>query len=734
VPGGQLSGPDYHDIHDHSGVFSAMSLYFGGETGVRIGDEAEFTTTMWVGNEFFSVFRIAPVAGRLFSADEQKPNGPPAAIISADLAQRRFGSAAAAVGQRVNAEGKSTVIVGVAPSGFHFPEACAVWFPAAMEEETSSRSAHNYKAIARLRPGVTLQQAQARLATLGERLARQYPETNKQESFTATELRVQMTGRYRSTLGLLGAAVAVLFLIACANVASIMLARASARGREIAVRAAIGASRAQIIRQLIVESGLLALCAGVVGVALSHWLTAGLTLLAPTNVPRLAEVSVDGSVLLFTLAASICATMLFGLLPAWQASRFDLNQALRQGVAQGALGGRSGAVRAVIAASQIALCFVLITGAMLLFRSFIDLTRIDMGIRPDHVLVTYAAAPADTLNEYISEARFFVNLRKQVEALPGVVSSSAVMGLPTGRYWSNGAYRVEGRPEAATFAEMPVAGFRVAAPNYFATMGIPLLRGRDFNERDGYEAPFVAIVSEALVRQAFPGQNPIGQRILCGFDSPKPMTIVGVVGDVRSEGPSHPPDPELYMPPEQHPYHSNEMQVVTRTSLPPMALQSAVRRTIHQLNPDVAVQFTTMDDMLADSIASPRFRTALIGVFAGIAMALVLAGVYGLMSYTVALRSSELGLRMALGARSADIARLVLTRALAVAAWGLSAGVVLAIAAHRLIAGMLYNITAADPMSWMVAVVLIAVAATVAALVPARRAVRLDPVQTLRSE
>lgn len=736
TPANNISFPNFHDLHDQSGVFSAMAGYYGGEIGVRIGDQAEFNSAFFVTPEFFDVFRIAPIAGRMFSPDEQKPHGPLVALLSADVAGRRFGAPQDAIGRHISVEGNDAVVVGVLPASFHFPEKTALWLPAAVYEENTSRDSGAVRAVARLRPGVTLEQAQARLSALGGRLAAAYPKSNKDESFTATELRDRIVGRYRSTLGLLGAAVALLFLIACANVASIMLARASARGREIAVRAAIGASRRQILRQLILESSVLSLLGGIAGVLLGWSLTRGLVALAPAGIPRLNEISIDLRVLVFAVIATAISTILFGIAPALESTRVDLNEALRQGRHRGVLGGGSGRLRSIIASAQIALCFVLITGSMLLFRSFLDLTSTDMGFRPDHVLVTYAAVPARTLDQHREAARLFVNLRHSLAALPGIRSSAAVMGLPTGRYGSDGGYHVEGQRQARSFAEMPEALFRVNTPGYFSTLGIPLLRGRDFDDHDAYGSQGVAIISESLARHSFAGQDPIGRRIQCGLDetSMKYLTVVGVVGDVRSEDPGHPPEPVLYMPALQHPYFANEMQVVARTAIPPLTMQSSVRATIHQLSPDTSLEFTTLDEMVAASVASPRFRTVLLAVFAAIALALVLAGVYGLMAYTVALRSSELGLRMALGAQARDVGMLVLRRAFEIAAWGLGAGILLALVARRLMAGMLYQVTAADPFSWIAALTLMAVVAALAALIPARRAIRLDPVETLRSE
>jgi predicted permease len=393
--------------------------------------------------------------------------------------------------------------------------------------------------------------------------------------------------------------------------------------------------------------------------------------------------------------------------------------------------------------AEIALSFVLVTGAGLLFRSFMALNSVDTGFRRDQILVMYAHAPAGSLDQYVGVGRMFVDkLLPEVSHLAGVQSAAAVMGLPTGQYGSNGSYAVEGQHTFATadtpgsFAKekMPESIWALPSPNYFATMGIPLLRGRDFNARDQYGALRVAIVSESLVRQSFPNENPIGRRIQCGLESLEPMTIVGVVGDVRQNSPAAAPQPTIYMPLEQNPYHSNELQVVVRTARPASQLTGVVRKVAESTNSTMAVKFTTMETMVADSIAAPRFRTFLITIFAALALMLAVLGIYGVMSYIVSQRTAELGLRMALGAESGDVLQMVLLRAAGLAAIGLVLGAALSIAAGRAISSLLFGLTPTDPATWAGALAGVALIAVMAAMVPAWRASRIDPMVALRQE
>ncbi len=533
-----------------------------------------------------------------------------------------------------------------------------------------------------------------------------------------------------STLYLLFGAVLLVLLIACANVSNLLLARATVRAREIAVRAALGASRAAIFKMLLIESVTLALLGGIAGILLALWGTQAMMRFAPANLPRASEIHLDYAVLGFAIALSMSCAILFGVAPAMQASRVATSS-------RGVLAGGSHRLRNCLVIAEIALSFVLAAGAGLFFRSFLALNAVDMGFRQENILVMYAHAPAQSLNQYVNVAHSFVeNLVPALAELPGVQATAAVMGLPTGGYGSNGGYAIVGKHVQNSGEKLPESVWSLASPGYFAAMRIPMLRGRDFTAQDQFGSPGVVIISDSVARQNFPGEDPIGRQLTCGLDAwtMKPMTIVGVVGDVRQDSPGSPVEPSLYFPMEQHPYHANELQVIVRTSSTPSAIVSAVRETAHRFNPEMAVKFRTMEDMISDSIAAPRFRTFLAATFAALALLLAMAGIYGVMNYVVTQRTSELGLRMALGASRGEVMALVLRRAAGLAAVGLAAGAGLSLAASRLIAAMLFGLKPTDAATYALVLATVTSLTILAACGPAWNASRIDPMVTLREE
>ena len=731
---GQVSAPDFHDWHDQSSAFAAMAYYANDETAVTVGSSAEYGSVATVTRDFFRVFGVEPIAGRMFTAEEQKPGSAPAVVISHSYWQSHFGGNARALGQTVRMLDKTFSVVGVLPAGFHFPDKTDIWFPASTFSETEERSAHNYLVVGRLKPDVTLEQAQAQMTSIGTRLEQQYPASNKGKNVAVTRMRDDMVSNVQLTLYLLLGAVALVLLIACANVANLLLAKATTRTREIAIRAAVGASRGRIVRQLITESLLLALVAGVAGLILAVWGSAALVALAPSNVPRLAETSIDGWVLVFTLGVSVIASLLFGLAPALQASRVDLNDALKQGGARAVVGGGAGRMRGALVVAEIALSVILLAGAGLLIKSFVALQNVALGYHPEHVLVMESSVPAGDLASSQRATRFYKDLLRDIAALPGVSSTGAVRTTP-GHVMSNGGYWLDHLPGREQMgATTPQAVFSVVSPGAFATLGIPLRTGRDFNPADTYEAPFTAIVNQALVRQSFPDKDPIGRVIFCGLDSMNGMKIVGVVGDVRQSGPSREPSPEIYMPYEQHPQPSTALNILVRTTNEPGALQETLRRKARERSPEVPVKFTSMDASLAENIAAPRFRTLLLAIFAGLAVCLAMAGVYGVMAYLVSQRSNEIGLRMALGASPGDVSRLVLREGMLLAGLGLVLGLAGAVAATRLLTSMLFEVKPGDPATYAAVAALLGIVALAASYIPARRAARVDPLVALRQE
>lgn len=730
-----VSEPDFYDWHNQSTAFEAMAYYNGGQDSVIVGSTAEFAEITTVAPEFFRIFAVDPMVGRLFVAEEQKAGGAPAVVIGYAYWQSHFGGNTNAIGKTIRMFDKTYTIVGVLPPGFQFPGKTDIWFPDnAIREKPPSRSAHNFRVAGRLKPEVSVEQAQAQLVSIAARLEQMYPASNSNKSASVSRMRDTMVSNVSLTLYVLLGAVGVVLLIACANMANLLLAKSSARTREIAIRAAVGASRGRIVRQLITESLVLAVLAGAAGLILAVWGADLLKTLAPGNVPRLAETSTDVWVLAFTFGVSVLSSLLFGLAPAIHASKVDLNDSLKQGAAKSVLGGGASGLRGALVVAEVALSVILLTGAGLLIRSFQALLNVDLGFRPEKILVAEASVPASTLEGAKRATQFYKGLLADVASLPGITASGATMA-PPGTIRSNGGYWIDRMPrEEEMNINSPQAVFSVVAPGTFGTLGIALKSGRDFNEGDTYDAPFTAVINEALAKKSFPGQDPIGRTILCGMDSPNLMKIVGVVGDVRQWGPGRIPWPEIYMPYEQHPYFATALRVLVRTPAEPTALSEALRRKIHERSPDVPVKFTTMEKSLGDNVAAPRFRTLLLGVFAGLAVFLAMAGVYGVMAYVVSQRSNEIGLRMALGAKSSDVVRLVLGQGMMLAGIGLVLGLAGSVAATRLLTTMLFEVRPTDPLTYIAVAALLGVVALIASYIPAWRAARVDPLIALRQE
>jgi putative ABC transport system permease protein len=731
----RLTGGDYVDIRADTDIFESIASYYGGEMGVQVADRAEFVGAILVNTEFMHLFGVTPLAGRLFNADDAQQS----AIVSATFATRNFGRAENAVGQRLHLEDRTYAIVGVLPVSFQFPERAEVWVAAARQPYNVNRTAYNFRVVARLRQGVAVESANAKLSTLATQLAAAYPDSNSNKSFSVRSLREQLVVPVRTTLFVLMGAVGLVLLIACANVANLLLARATARSREMAVRAALGASRWQVIRQLLAESLVLALAAGILGVVIASIATDALLLRGGNSVglPRLADVTIDWRVLLFAIGLCGVSSVVFGLAPAFEASRVNLSDALKQAGARGVLGGHFASLRGALVVAQIALSFVLVIGAGLLFRSLLTLTSVELGFRTDAMLVMYAHAPARTRAEYIRVTQFEDELFERIRHVPGVVSVAGAMGLPTGQYGSNGGYVLEGQGTMEHHApELPQAIFSLSSAGYFSTLGIPLLRGRDFTDRDRTDSTPVAIVSEALAQQSFPNEDPIGRRLQCGLDgeSMKWMTIVGVVGNVRQDSPASAMSAALYMPLAQHPFRANEVQVAIRTQVDPSSVVTPVQQIVREMNPEVAMKFTTMNAMVGDSVAAPRFRTTLAIAFAGLALLLAVMGVYAVMSYATAQRTGEFAIRSALGATAGAILRLVLHGAARLAVIGVLAGAALAVAAGRVLATMLFGLHSTDALTYAVVFAIVVPAVLLAAVLPAVGAARVDPLAALRNE
>ena len=732
--GNTVSGPDFLDWKAQSQSFAAMTFWLGGEQSVTVKGTADYAMILRVTPGYFDALGAKVALGRLPSTEEQNP-GSQAVVITDAFWKRQFNGDRAALGSSVKFAERMFTIVGILEPGIRYPARADIYTAAGILAPTISRSGHNYRVVARLKPEVSIQQAQAEMTTIAQRLEQQYPTSNAGKSAIVLPLRELVVGDTRQTLLILLGAVGLVLLIACANVANLLLARSTAREREMVVRAAVGAARGRLVRQLLTESAVLGLAASVLGIWLAHLGVLALMSLAPADMPRLDEIRVDAVALGFAVAVALVASLLFGLAPALQVSGVQLVDGLRQGGKGSSIGARGGRARSAFVVAEVALAVVLVFAAGLLGRSLMRLAAVEMGFSPERLLVLSTVVPFRSLDDAPRATAFYRDVLADLRALPGVTAVGAVTSLPTS-VRSDGSYAIGG---VSTLQQMgiklPQALLTVVTPDYFRALRVPFKSGRDFSDGDRRDAPLVAIINESLARVSFAGQDPLGQRIQCGLDNLEFMTIVGVVADIRTAGPLRPNQPEIYMPYEQHPGPSTALNIVARTeTLDPLSLTETMSRKIRERNPDVPVRATTMEGTLETASATPRFRTFLLAVFAGVALLLALAGVYGVMAYSVSQRVPELGVRIALGATPENIMRLVVGQGAKLAAAGLAVGLALALLVGRLLQGVLFGVTPRDPMILTLVVAVVAVATLAACYIPGRRAVRVDPMLALRAE
>lgn len=720
---------NFWDWRTGSTSFDAMATYRGGDAPVTPGDTAEFARHANVDVQLFSAFRIVPAIGRVFGPEDLVAgSSQPVAMISYAYWQSRYGGDPGILQRTIRVGTGLRHIVGVTPPGFQFPNRTDVWTP--QTNRTASRTSHNFLAVARLKPGVALASANAELNTIAARLAQQYPDSNHGRGVSVARLQDQLVGDVRLMLYLMWGAVGLVLLIACANTATLLLAKATARTREIAVRTALGASRRRIIRQLVTESLLLAIVAAAAGIALAHWGLQALVALTPADVVKLTDTHIDGGVLAFTLAVSALAGVLFGLVPAVHASRIDLAEAFKNG-ARATSSGRAIRTRAVLVVAEIALAVVLLTGAGLLVKSFVALQHVELGFEPANVLVMKATG----VRSPEENNAFFIRLLPRAAALPRVLAVGATSVPPGDLTLSgDGAYYIDRVPEERDRDREPHALFTIVAPGTFAALGIPITRGRDFNDGDTDSRTLVAIVNEALVRTSLGGQDPIGKTIFCSWDKKDGMTIVGVVGDARERNPGLEPMPDCYMPYRQHGYNSNTLNVVARIDGDPMTLARPLRQAAAEIAPEVPVAFTTLQATVARRMEGPRFRALLFAVLAGIAACLAMAGVYGIVAEAVEQRAREICLRTALGANRTAVLKMMVGQGVMLATAGAALGLAGALGATRFLETMLFEVKPLDPAVYLAVVLLLGIVTVVASYLPARRATLLNPVELLKQE
>jgi predicted permease len=726
---GQVSAPDAADWRDQSTTFEAMTYYGSGRASVMAGNAAEHASVSRTRPDFFRVYAVSPAAGRFFTADEEK-TGADVAVVTAAYARQHFGDPARALGQTLRISDRPFPIVGVLPSGFATPDRIDVWLPMPDRRANTNRRGNNYRAIGRLKPSATLEQGQAEMSAIAANLARAYPDTNAGYTVLVTPIHRAIVGDARMMLLLLLGAVGLVLLVACANMATLMLARATARTQEIGVRMALGAGRARIVRQLVVEGLVQSLLAGGAALLVAVAAIRALVGIAPGDVPRLAEASLDLRVLAFTLAACVLVSVLTALPPALHAAHTDVNGTLGQDGGRSVVGGRTGRTREALVVIEIALSVVLLAGGGLLVRSLLALQRAPLGYQPEQVLAMETTLPGR--NDQGSRANdFFSGLLADISTLPGVVAVGATMA-PPGRVESTSGYFVDHLPKTPRAGDGGAAIMSIVAPGTFAALGVPIRTGRDFLASDTRGAGRVVIINDALAREAFRGQDPLGRTLYCAFDSMDPMTIVGVVGDVRQYGPALTPSPECYMPALQHGYNNTTLTVVIRTAGAAESVAEQAQRLARQRAPTASVRMSTLERILADNVAAPRFRAILVGLFAAMALCLSMAGIYGVMACHVSQRATEIGLRLALGATPSRVMRMFVGRGLLLAGVGLALGLAGAAAATRLLSDVLFEIGPGDPTTHLAVVGLLALVSFVAVYVPTRRSTRVSPLAALR--
>ena len=737
-----LTAADYQDFRTLNQAFDRMGAFRSQSSVLIEGEVPERIETAVVSPSVFEILGMVPAFGRSLTPDEDQPDKDHVAVLSTGLWQRRFGRDSNILGKKLSLDSGLFTIVGVAPLGFRIPGSeSELWIPYTPDPKDflpSNRGVHTLKVLARLRPGVSRERAQSEMRNIARRLAQEHPDSNAGLSVDLVPLREQLIGDIRPTLWILMAAVAAVLLIACVNVAHLLLARASAREKEIAIRTALGANPGRLVRQLLTESVLLALIAGFFGLLLAYWGAWILAKLAPPGLPQAEEIPMDWRVLAFTMGVSVTTGLAFGLAPAVASARSNLNLVLRSG-GRGGTGGRTRTrMRDVLLVCEVASSAALLIAAGLLLRSLVRLQEVDPGFRADHVLTMQLSLPQASYPG-LKVGLFYEQLLDHIARLPGVESAGICRFLPLSGDDAGANFKIEGQPRLGA-ADQPRARFRTASGGYFAALGIPLLRGRLFNSRDNQQTPKVVIINETAARRYWPDVNPIGKRILSGFDDSQWSTVIGVVRDVKHAGLDTETSPETYyhylqLPPEAMNFAEATMALAIRTNTDPASMTSSVRGELRTLDPSLPVfNAHAMQDLIQGSVAQPRFRAFLIGTFAGLALVLATLGLYGVVAYSVSQRTTELGIRIALGALPGNILKLVVFRAAGLAVIGLAIGISATLAASRIMSRFLFGVGPYDPITLAATCLLILSVALAASFFPAVRAARVDPAIALRAE
>ncbi len=729
------SFPDYVDLKEGQNSFAAMAAWSTWQLTVTGSDlEPTLVPTAWVSHDLFATFGVRPAIGRGFLPEEDRIGGEPVVILSDGFWASRFASDPKILGRTMLLDGGEYTVVGIMPSDFDLRAELLVPMEPRIAE--NSRGVHNLSVVARLKPGVSREQAERDVKAIAARLEETYPDWNTGRSAALQFIHEAVVGNVRPALLTLLGAVGVVLLIVCANVANLLLARATSRQKEIAIRTALGAGRSRMLRQLLTESLVLALLGGVAALLLAHGGIGLLKSISPGNIPRLDGVGIDSRVLGFAFLVTMFTGVIFGIVPAVQASSANLQSSLKEGGRTSTQGGRRPRLRQLLVVTEMALAVVLVVGAGLFINSFLQLQRVDSGFAGKNVLVAPLALPTSSypFSEPHRAIAFYSELMERIEALPGVESAAVGYRHPLDGGWET-SFQIAGLLEVPQ-GERPEARIRPVRPGYFKTLGMPLLKGRDVTDRDDGRAPGVVIINESFARAFFPDDDPIGHRLIRGSwwpDFPSEWEIIGVVADVKMDGLTQPTPWAMYYSHSQWPFL--DMNLVVRTAGDPLALTAAIRDQVWAIDADVPVEnMQTLDEIRAGSVAPQRFQTMMLGIFAALALTLAAVGIYGVLAYSVAQRTSEIGVRISLGARGADVLRLVVGQGMKLALIGLTLGLLGALAVTRLIASLLFDVSATDLTTFASVAVMLTLVALAACTVPAWRASRVDPVIALRAE
>jgi putative ABC transport system permease protein len=728
-----VSPPDFLDYRQQNQSFEhlAAAISIPVSSNLTSSGEPERISGAAITTNYFQALGIKPALGRDFIVEEEQAGQGQVVILSHHLWQRRFGGDKAILNQPLTLDGKSYTIIGVMPPAFRFPSNAQMWTPLSFDAfpEMKVRKAHFLRPIGRLKPGVSIQQAQAEMDLIARQLEEQYPDSNTNWGLRLVSLQEQIVGNIKPTLLILLGAVAFVLLIACANVANLLLVRSASRQKEIAIRSALGAKRWRIVRQMLTESLILSSIGGALGVLVAMWCVELLITFGGQDIPRAAEIKVDFVVLAFTFGVACLTGILFGIVPALQVSKPNLNETLKEGGRGGSEGAKRNRTRSLLIVAESALAVVLLIGAGLLIKSFIKLQNVQPGFRAENVLTLRLDLPRTKDTKPEQWANFHDELQQRVSALPGVEYVGMVSELPLTGQPNDAPFSIDGR--APDPSQTMNADFRRANQDYFQAMGIPLVKGRYFSQQEARQNAGVAIISKLVAERFFPEDDPLGKQLTFDFMKDKSFEIIGIVGDVHHRSLEGNAYQAIYLPSLTLPWTN----LVIRVKGDAASLAPAVRKEVMAINPNQPVaDVKVMDQWLYESASTQRFRTILLGIFAGLALILSIIGIYGVMSYVVNQRTHEIGIRMALGATNWDVLKLVINQGLKLTLLGVALGLVAAFGLTRLMAGLLFSVTATDTLTFIVVPVILTGVALVACLVPARRAAKVDPMVALRYE